>query len=141
MIRVINRSGEKIDENELKDLIHPILKEEIGDVNVNIVFVTADEIKSLNRKFMGVEEPTDVLTFPYHDKDIYGEIIVCPEVVRNNAERFSTSYEDELMTVVIHGILHLAGYDHERENRKADKMFRKQKEYLERIKKEGKKWW
>jgi len=141
MIRVINRSGEKIVEDELRESIYLVLKEEIGDVNVNIVFVTIDEMKSLNKEFMGIEEPTDVLTFPYHDEDVYGEVIICPEVVRKNAERFSVAYEDELMSVMVHGILHLAGYDHERENRKADEMFKKQREYVERIKGEGKKWW
>ena len=139
MIRIINRSGEKIDEDRLKELIHPILEKEIGKVNINIVFVTMDEIESLNKEFMKLEGPTDVLTFPYHDEDVYGEIVICPEVVRKNAKEFSVDYEDELITVIIHGILHLAGYDHERENKKVDEMFKKQKEYVERIKKEGKK--
>ena len=99
-----------------------------------------------NRFFPNEDVPhlfgaVDVVLFPYYEEDVYGEVIICPEVVRKNAEKFSVAYEDELMSVMVHGILHLAGYDHERENRKADEMFKKQREYVERIKGEDKKWW
>ena len=138
MVKVINRSSKTVDEDRVKSIVEKVLKDEIGDVDVNVVFVDSNEMERLNERFRGVEGPTDVLTFPYHDEDVYGEIVVCLDVVEKNANRFTVPYEEELLTVLIHGVLHLAGYDHEREDRRSVEMFRKQKEYVEKMKKGGK---
>ena len=66
-------------------------------------------MRSLNRKYLGHDYATDVLTF-----DLGGwnaEIIICPRVAHANARRFKTSTRHELLTYAVHGILHLAGYD------------------------------
>jgi probable rRNA maturation factor len=110
-----------------------ILKTELKkEVNVGLVFVDKDEMAKLNYDFRKMNGPTDVLTFVYGDDDLYAEIFVCEDIVRDNAERFSNTFEKELLTVLIHASLHVAGYDHEYDKSKADLMFKKQDEYLKK---------
>lgn len=62
-----------------------------------------------------------------------GEIVICPREVKKNAKIFSTSFEKELANVLIHGLLHLLGYDHEKGEREAKEMQKKQNHYLKTI--------
>jgi probable rRNA maturation factor len=133
MIRILGEGkGSKLLEN-LKEKLEEIVKKEIGDVHVNVILVSEDEIKELNQQFRSHDQPTDVLTFLLMEEDVYGEIYVCPMIVEENAKEFSNTFEKELLEVVIHGILHLAGYDHEFEDRKSKEMFEKQKKYVEEV--------
>ena len=67
-------------------------------------------IQELNRRFRRKNKPTDVLSFPREDG---GDIAICAEIARDNARRFGHSTAAELKVLVLHGLLHLAGYDHE----------------------------
>ena len=62
-----------------------------------------------------------------------GEIIICPDVVKENAKKYKVSVGSEMLKVFVHGILHLCGYDHERSEKEADKMEKKQENYLTEI--------
>ena len=73
--------------------------------NLSIVFVSPQRMRRLNKKYLGHDYVTDVITFDY------GEIIICPQVAAANAKQHKTSTEKELVLYAIHGILHLAGYD------------------------------
>ncbi len=94
------------------------------DISVNLVFVEKEEIKRLNRDFRGVDEVTDVLAFgPYDD---IGEIYVYPYFNEGSITK-------ENIRVVIHGILHLLGYDHEEyfdSENPQEEMFILQEKYL-----------
>jgi len=115
------------------EIMDEVLKNELKkEVNVGLVFVDKDEIAKLNYKYRKIKGPTDVLTFVYGDDDLYAEIFVCEEIVRENAEKFSNTFYDELLTVLIHAALHVAGYDHEYDESKAELMFKKQDEYLKK---------
>nr|WP_143606627.1 rRNA maturation RNase YbeY [Thermosipho atlanticus] len=117
------------------EIMNEVLKEELKkEVNVGLVFVDRDEIEKLNKEYRRMEGPTDVLTFVYGDEDLYAEVFVCEEIVRENAEKFLSSFEDELLTVLIHAALHVAGYDHEYDTSKSEEMFRKQEYYLRKYK-------
>jgi probable rRNA maturation factor len=70
-----------------------------------IVFTGSQRMRSINKKFLGHDYVTDVITFDH------GEIVICPSVAQSNAKRFKTSVDKELILYVIHGLLHLAGYD------------------------------
>jgi len=123
------------DERYLK-IMDEILKNELKkEVNVGLVFVDRDEIAKLNYEYRKIKEPTDVLTFVYGDDDLYAEIFVCEDIVKENAEKFSNTFENELLTVLIHAVLHVAGYDHEYDKTNAELMFKKQEEYLKKYKK------
>jgi probable rRNA maturation factor len=82
-----------------------------GDVEV---LITGNRrIRSLNRRFRKKDKPTDVLSFPRSDG---GDIAISCELATVNASRYGHTTADELKILILHGILHLAGYDHERDN-------------------------
>ena len=81
-----------------------------------------EEIKKLNYQYRKKNKATDVISF---GEDI-NEIVICPEEVKKNGSDFNK----ELKEVVIHGVLHLLGYDHEQSEEEATKMFNKQNKYL-----------
>jgi probable rRNA maturation factor len=72
---------------------------------VNVVFVSDDRIAEIHRRFMGDPAPTDVITFDH------GEIVVSTETAKRQARRFGTTLEHELGLYLVHGLLHLAGFD------------------------------
>jgi len=80
---------------------------------INIIVSEGRTIRGMNRKFRGVDASTDVLSFPLDDS-VFGEVWLCPSVIESNAHRFNQSFENELLRICIHGILHLAGYDHKK---------------------------
>ncbi len=89
---------------------------------VNVLVASSAELKSLNRKFRGADKPTDVLSFPSlpakrnQARRVAGEIAISLEIARENAGRFRHSVAEEIKILTLHGILHLAGFDHERDN-------------------------
>lgn len=86
-----------------------------ANFEANIIGITSDEIKSMNKQFRKIDEPTDVLSFESEIKDEPGgDIYLCLEVIQDNAKRFNITFEEEIVRTIVHGILHLAGYDHER---------------------------
>jgi probable rRNA maturation factor len=102
-----------------------ILKFPEGSVTVRLISDSA--MARLNKEFRGKRGPTDVLSFPAEvptkvpakaprngTRDSYvGDIAIAPETARRNARRFSRSLPVELRILILHGMLHLAGYDHE----------------------------
>jgi len=113
--------------------LEEIVRKEIGDVVVNVIFIDKKTISQLNSKFRKKRGATDVLTFPYGDEDLFGEIYVCLDIVEENAKRFHNTLERELVEVIVHGILHLAGYDHEYSKENEKEMFEKQTKYVEEV--------
>ena len=78
--------------------------------NLNYLFVNDEEILAANRRFVGHDYYTDVITFDYSRGDrISGDIMISLETVASNAEKFDVSYFHELLRVIIHGVLHLVG--------------------------------
>jgi len=82
--------------------------------NINIVIVSPKEILRINKEFLGHNYVTDVITFenpsPINNK-IYADIFVCFEQTKKQAQELGKHYRKEFLTVIIHGILHLIGYD------------------------------
>jgi probable rRNA maturation factor len=90
---------------------------------IDVLVTSSNAMRSLNRQFRGKNKPTDVLSFPAPDrlpgngrKTHAGEIAVSAEIAAENASRFGHSPAEEVKILALHGILHLAGYDHERDN-------------------------
>lgn len=90
--------------------------------SVTVCLVSDAEMARLNRAFRGKRGPTDVLSFPAEangttraarNGTYVGDIAIAPGVARRNARRFGRTLRDELRVLVLHGLLHLAGYDHE----------------------------
>ena len=91
---------------------------------ITIVLTTNQEIHKLNAQFLGHDYPTDVLSFPSDEIDIdtennyLGDIIISYERAVEQAQQANHSVEDELKLLLVHGILHLLGFDHDDEERK-----------------------
>jgi probable rRNA maturation factor len=86
---------------------------------VDVLITTSAEMKSLNRRFRGMDKPTDVLSFPAERgraDDFAGEIAISAEIATKNARSLGHSPADEVKILVLHGVLHLRGYDHECDN-------------------------
>jgi probable rRNA maturation factor len=86
---------------------------------VNVLITTSAEMKSLNRRFRGKDKPTDVLSFPADpdvQKHFAGEIAISAEIATKNARSLGHSPAEEVKILVLHGVLHLRGYDHECDN-------------------------
>ena len=88
----------------------------------NVLVTSSSELRSLNRRFRGADKATDVLSFPFPQvgrdeaKRVAGEMAISADIARENAARLGHSVADEVKILVLHGILHLAGFDHEHDN-------------------------
>ena len=109
-VETSNRSGAQVDEAAAAELARRVLaSEEVADGELGIVFVGPDEIRALKREHLGVDEATDVLSFPLDGREelpagiprALGDVVLCPQVVG-----------DEWRGPLVHGLLHLLGYDH-----------------------------
>lgn len=125
------------------------------DAELSVLFVDEETIASLNARFLARTGPTDVLSFPIEDAPppgsrpaaggptrpsgdadfatgaplLLGDVVICPAVAWRNAPEHAGTYDDELALLLVHGILHLLGRDHERED-EAEEMEARERELL-----------
>ncbi len=132
MIEINNLTTTQINEEFLRKICQKVLESERQETkNLSIALVGQGRIRELNKKYRGKNRVTDVLAFT--DKEIgFGEVVICLREVKKDAERFGSTFEKELARVLIHGILHLLGHDHEKGEAKAKKMEEKQNYYLKK---------
>jgi probable rRNA maturation factor len=109
-VETSNRSGAAVDEAAAVELARGVLASEgVDDGELGIAFVGPDEIRALKSEHLGVDEATDVLSFPLDGRDdvpagvprALGDVVLCPQVVG-----------DRWRAPLVHGLLHLLGYDH-----------------------------
>lgn len=132
----IDRSGKKIKTKDIAAAVCKVLGQ-TAELKAELVFVSAERIKELNRETRGIDKVTDVLSYPSLDgirgkvlkkkdyptevdgKNLFiGSIVVCEDKVKEQAEEFGHSEEKERTYLIIHGLMHLFGYDHMEENDK-----------------------
>lgn len=101
-----------------KSKIHDLIKSLSVELNFSILnleinFTSGERIHSINKIYLKHDYPTDIITFNYSDKlqQIDGEIFISIDDALSNSKKFKVSFSDELVRLVIHGILHLLGYD------------------------------
>ena len=134
MVEINNlTTSPRTDEGFLRRVAEKVLEEENKkEADLSIALVGQGRIRELNKKYRGKNRVTDVLAFP--DKEIgLGEIVICLREVKKNAKRYGLTFEKELSRVLIHGLLHLLGYDHEISEKKTKEMEEKQNYYISRI--------
>ena len=145
MIEINNLTSISLNEEFIKRVGKKVLSGEgkKKNINISIALVSPSIIKKANSKYRKRNKATDVLAFPGAIKgkifsegkfNALGEVIICPSVVKKNAKIFGLPFEKELSKVLIHGILHLLGYNHESSKKKSSEMERKQNYYLSKIK-------
>lgn len=137
-----NQNYYPIKKRKIRQIVLEALKKEnCKPEELSIAFVDNKEITALNKKFLSHNEPTDVLSFPLDDErpphagSISGEIVVSAQMALETADAMHTDVERELILYVIHGLLHLIGYDdtskrkarvmHEREDKLLASFFQK----------------
>lgn len=130
-ITITNLSNIRINRKFISKIVETVLENK-EKKNLSIVFSTPDFIRNINLKYRNKNKVTDVLAFPENLKEFqeiiksWGEIVICPDQVQSQAEN---SFTEELARVLIHGILHLIGYNHEISKKNAEKM-KKQEDYF-----------
>ena len=143
MIEINNFTKFVVDKKSFSQVAKKVLlSENRGTETLSLAFVSKAEITKLNKKFRKKNKTTDVLSFDLKGPfgvaecidNFLGEIIICPDVVKENAKKDGTTVKKEMMKVFVHGILHLCGYDHEKTNKEAEIMENKQNIYLSKIK-------
>jgi len=93
------------------------------NLELTIVFLNLEEAKRLNSNFRGKDYATDVLSFENMDPESYGELIICSQVAKKQSAEHELSYRDELVYLILHGYLHLLGFDHEVSKKEEKLMF------------------
>ncbi len=136
---IFNETNEDLDlyMDKLYGLLEFALKrEKLENVEFNIIFVDINKIHEINKTYRGIDRPTDVISFALEDNmdikldhRLLGDIYICLERAHEQAIEYNHSYLRELSFLMIHGLLHLLGYDHmEPEEEKI--MFSKQEDIL-----------
>ena len=97
---------------KLYNIAGRVIKGERSKGKVSIALVDDKEIRHLNKRYRKIDRVTDVLSFEMDDEGILGDIVISEATAKRNAKRFGCSYYDEMKRLVIHGTLHLLGYDH-----------------------------
>jgi probable rRNA maturation factor len=128
----------------------------VSDTEVSLLFVDEVTIASLNERFLDKQGPTDVLAFPIEDEAdrsgrspdeggtgpgsieadsgrllLLGDVVICPAVAAHNAVEHGVTFDDEIALLVVHGILHLLGMDHEVDE-EAERMEQREQQLLAR---------
>jgi probable rRNA maturation factor len=124
-ILVSNEQDIKVDENLLERVAFHTLEQEVVPQNAELSIALVDEleIRRLNSMYRGKDAPTDVLSFESGEDDestfgvsempyLLGDVIICPAVALKQAEEYGQSFEQEIALLLVHGILHILGYDH-----------------------------
>jgi probable rRNA maturation factor len=124
-VLVSNRQRSPLDEEGLADLAQrTLMGEGAGEVELSLSFVEPEEMAELHQRYMDEDGPTDVLSFPLGEDGLLGDVVVCPEQAGMN----NLDVESELKLLVVHGVLHLLGHDHENESERAE-MWERQHHY------------
>lgn len=141
-VEVLNETDYQIDGIEFQELADYVLSamHVSPEAEMSLIFVEPDVIAALHERWLDLEGPTDVMSFPMDElrpgseaspteAGILGDIVICPEVAQAQAAKAGHSSAEEMLLLTVHGILHLLGYDHvEKEEEK--EMFALQRKLL-----------
>lgn len=138
MIEINNLTNEKLNEiDELKKYTNYLLEYMKIDASFSVIIVDNNEIHEINKKYRGIDRPTDVISFALEEEEDYevkerllGDIYVSIDKVYEQAKEYGHSVKRELFFLVTHGFLHLLGYDH-MEPEEEKEMFSLQEQILD----------
>ena len=133
----------EIDTPRLRRILDKVLKHlNLEDSEISLLFVDDEDIKKINHQYLNRNYPTNVIAFSMREGEfgdinpyILGDIVISVETALRDAKKENIRFEDELDYLMIHGILHLLGYDHEKSEIESIKMKEKEKETFFEVKK------
>jgi probable rRNA maturation factor len=112
----IEKSAEGIKEDSLLRFTRKAQKTVGLKGEVSVLLTSSREMRQLNRSFRGKDKPTDVISFPAIEavsRQLAGDLAISVDIAAANAVQFGHSTQEEIFVLILHGLLHLAGYDHE----------------------------
>ncbi len=122
-----------VEKARMRQIVRTVLEgEDENDAEISLAFVDNPTIHTLNNRYLKHDEPTDVLSFPLSDpgaRKLQGELVIGAEVAKEQATERGHDVGAELALYVIHGLLHLCGYD-DHEQKDADLMSERERHYL-----------
>lgn len=136
--------AKKHTKKEIKDFLNKVLENRnVQNSTFSVSFIQEDYMHELNLQYRGIDSSTDILSFAVQDgednfilpsnvKKNLGDILISPDVLKKNAEYFNVSEEEELKRLLIHGVLHLTGFDH-KSNDPSEPMLVLQEEILKAL--------
>lgn len=109
--------------------------EGVGAATISVTFLSSQRMRALNRRSLGRDRATDVIAFPLrHPGVVAGDIYICPGVARRSAREADISTRQEILRLVIHGLLHVLGHDHPQGGgRTRSRMWRVQERWVQRL--------
>jgi probable rRNA maturation factor len=119
---ILQRPVPRLSRSALEDFLRRARREVRLKGTVNVLVTSSARLRAMNRQFLGKNKPTDVLSFPGLDPGVRrarpfaGDIAISIDIARENSNRLGHSLAAEIKILTLHGVLHLAGYDHERDN-------------------------
>ncbi len=138
---LINESEIKVPRLYLQDWLafvhHQFVRKKILKKNENrslsVIFLNEAPARAMNLQFRKKDYATDILSFESADPESFGDLAVCSQVAQKQSIEHKLSYRDELAYILLHGWLHLLGYEHEQGGKEAELMFKLQDELFEKI--------
>ncbi|MEE9912564.1 MAG: rRNA maturation RNase YbeY [Deltaproteobacteria bacterium] len=137
-IQIENRQKRiKIDKRLIRSQIARLLKSmDCEDKEISITFVDDETIQRINRQYLSKDKPTNVISFSLQEGDfghinpeILGDVVISVDTARRDADDANLSFDEEILFLIIHGFLHLTGYNHENTTKANTlKMRKKEKE-------------
>ena len=116
--------------------VSEVLRGERADAAISVTFLGRDAMRRLNATFKGHDRPTDVIAFSLEapGTGLVGDVYVCPWVAEREARAHGVPAREELLRLVVHGVLHVLGHDHpEGDDRIRSPMWRRQERYVARL--------
>jgi probable rRNA maturation factor len=120
---IVHHGRGRLSQKRLKDFVKRASRAARVQGGITVMLASNRKMKELNSQFRGKDQATDVLSFPAHaSAEAYaGDIAIAIEIAERNARELKHSTASEVEILVLHGILHLAGYDHDRDNGEMEK--------------------
>ncbi|HNR79321.1 MAG TPA: rRNA maturation RNase YbeY [Mesotoga infera] len=136
-IIVQNKTERTIDSKKVSNIAKKVIEKELADTEIgslNILLTDDAEITSINKQFRNKEESTDILSFGYGlEEEPIGDIVISLERIAEQSQEFGNSFEEELLYITIHGVLHVLGYNHEGDDTEDEEIFLLQKKYFREL--------
>ena len=98
--------------DKFESMARRLLREEGCEKDVNIVLCSDEFVRNMNRDYRGLDKVTDVLSYEWHEEGFLGEIYIARDQVKRQAPEYGNTFFAEMKRVIVHGLLHLSGYDH-----------------------------